>query len=154
MVITLPYLVAAILMPILGKIADNYGQRMTMIYISGVINVSLHILQLMFPDCLPEDKCWYPVIPYIGYGINMTIYMVVMWGSLSYIVEDERMGAAYGVLVCIQNIGCTFMPPLLGYIHDLTEDNEYGYYWVEMSFVIMAAISLMLKFWLHQWDRI
>ena len=46
------------------------------------------------------------------------------------------------------------MPPLLGYVHDLTEDNEFGYYWVEMSFVFFAIISLLLKFWLHQWDRI
>ena len=44
MVITLPYLVAAILMPVLGKIADNFGQRMTMIYVSGFINIFTHIL--------------------------------------------------------------------------------------------------------------
>lgn len=41
------------------------------------------------------------MIPIVIYGISLSIYMVVMWGSLSFIVPEDKVGMAFGIIVCI-----------------------------------------------------
>ena len=118
--------------------------------IGGYLTLFSHTLQLFLPDCF---ECWYSIIPIFNYGLSLTVYFVVMWGSVSFLVEPQYIGTAYGVLSCIQNFGCTFMPPLLANIHDFSKSIDHGYFWTEVSLVIFSAISLFMKYKLYHWDK-
>jgi MFS family permease len=97
-IITFQYLVCAIFLPVLGYVSDKYGSRSTILIAGGYLSLFSHILQLLLPDCL---ECWYSIIPIFNYGLIQTVYFVVMWGSLSFLVEPQYIGSAYGVLSCI-----------------------------------------------------
>lgn len=148
-IITFQYLVCAITLPILGQISDIYGQRTTIMITGGVLTLGSHIFQLLLPDCI---ECWYSVIPIFNYGLSLAVYFVVMWGSVSFLVEPKYIGTAYGVLSCIQNLGCTIMPPLLGFIHDMSLKVDHGYFWTELALIVFSLISLMMKYKLYRWD--
>jgi hypothetical protein len=87
----------------------------------------MHVIQFSTPDC--EGGCMMSTIPYFVYGINYAIYIIVMWGSLSFLVEQKHIATAYGILASLQNIGTTIMPPLVGAIHDSTTMYRHGYFW-------------------------
>ena len=137
-------------MPLFGAFVDRKGKRMTIIFFGGLVTFGMHVVLLLLPDC---HNCIVSMIPWIMYGFSLAIYMTVMWGSLSYVVPEHLLGIAYGVLVCIQNIGCTFLPYLMGTIHDHSLENDHGYFWVEIAFIFFSGLSLILKYWLYSWDQ-
>ena len=84
-IITIPYLIAALTMPMIGKLNDKYGNRMNVIIIGGFLTLGSHIFQMLLPDC---QKCWWSFIPIIINGVALSIYMTVLWGSISFIVPE------------------------------------------------------------------
>ena len=88
--VTSSYLVSTFMMPIFGKIADTYGYRVSIMFIGGINTFCWHFMQLCLDDC--DGTCWYDIVPYIMYGFSLAIYMVIMWGSLSFIVPEKHMG--------------------------------------------------------------
>ena len=111
-----------------------------------------HFINLFLPDC--TDACPIASLPYIAYGLNFTIYAVISWGSVPYLINDQKnIATAYGIMTCIQNIGTTIMPIFIGYVKDSTTDVDYGYFWVEVWFTIFCTISIILKIILYKWDK-
>ena len=148
-IITVPYLISAFMMPVLGKMCDKYGQRMHIIIIGGFLTLGSHVIQMLLSDC---QKCWWSFIPIIINGIVLSIYTAVMWGSVSFIVPESQVGMAFGIVICLQNFGTTIIPVFLGYIHDTTV-RLHGYFWVETVLSIFSLISLFLKLRLLKWDK-
>ena len=50
------------------------------------------------------------------------------------------------------NIGMSLMPILIGYIHDMTETINYGYFWVEFVFIVFGIWAFILIIILYYWD--
>lgn len=144
-IITLPYLISGALMAPLGILADKKGQRMTMIYVAGVLNLAGHLIYLVHPEC---ERCSTSVLPFILYGFVFTFYAVVMWGCIPFLVKPANIGTAYGILTSMQNFGTTVLPMIISGIHDQTD----GFFWVEFAFAVLALVSLGLKYSLHRWD--
>lgn len=80
-----------------------------------------------------------------------TSYVVLMWGSIPYIVPQEKLSTSYGFLTCLVNVFNTFFPLVITNIHDATEDGSY--FWVEITFLGLCAFSLLLKAALYSWDK-
>lgn len=95
-IIMAPYTVTVVLMPILGKVADKVGNRMYLVFLCGAINTVSHLYGLMQQEC---DRCAWSIVPFFLYGLQLTIYNVVMWGMIPYIVEADKVGTAYGIVV-------------------------------------------------------
>ena len=95
-IIMAPYTVTVVLMPILGKVADKVGNRMYLVFLCGAINTVSHLYGLMQQKC---DRCAWSIVPFFLYGLQLTIYNVVMWGMIPYIVEADKVGTAYGIVV-------------------------------------------------------
>ena len=117
--ITVQYLIAGIAMPFMGYYSDKYGNVMRLLLVGAFVQLGMHVIQFMTPDC--EDGCFWSSLPYWVYGLNYAIYVIVMWGSLSYLVEQKNISTAYGIFASLQNIGTTVMPLMVGYIRDNTE---------------------------------
>jgi MFS family permease len=107
MVINTSYLVSAFLMPLAGSLIDKKGYLIYVIYISGILNLIGHILNLLLPDCGPDDgNCFQAIIPYILFGLNYTLNVIVAYGAIPYVIDDaSKLGTAYGVFTCIANLG-------------------------------------------------
>ena len=61
------------------------------------------------------------------------------------IVSVEKQGSALGVLTVCNNIGDLILPPIIGYIHDKTKnDNKHGYFWVAIFSLTLSSIAFLL----------
>ena len=117
MTIETQFLVSAFLLPALGMVLDKRGRFLQMSIAGGFINLLTHMLMLLLPDC--TDGCSIAILPYLIYGVSYSIYLVAIWGALPFIIQEKKnLGTAYGILTCLQNLGTTIMPLLIGFIHD------------------------------------
>lgn len=56
--LTLPYLISAVLSPFVGLLADKLGRRQWLLLFSTSIMVGAHMMWLFFPTCpSPDEKC-------------------------------------------------------------------------------------------------
>lgn len=149
---TLPYLVAAVMSPIMGWFITYYGYRMTINMIGAGLMLFSHAMLLFVPDC--EDKCWYSVVPYVLLGISYSSYAVVSWGAIPYMVEAHSLGTAFGIATCFSNLGTTVAPLIMGFIQDNTVGFSLGdYFWVEVFFVFVSLITLGCNYMIYRWDH-
>ena len=116
---------------------------------SGFTTLLSFIIWISIPTC---DKCYFSTIPWYLLGFSITVYYVLMFGCVSLLVRESQTGTAYGFITCFQNIGTTFIPPLISYIHDSTININFGYFWTILAFIILSILSLYVKIVLYQWD--
>jgi len=98
--------------PIFGWFVDRRGKRATvMVYGSAMILVGHLTLALTH------------ITPYLAMfilGISLSLVPSAMWPAVARIVEEKRLGTAYGIMTSIQNLGLFAFPILAGRITDAT----------------------------------
>ena len=147
---TLPYVVAAVLSPMIGIFVTKFGYRMTVICVGQLINVIAHILLMTIPDC---EKCTMSVVPYIMLGFSYATYAVVLWGSVPYMVEARLLGTAFGFCTVSNNTGTLMALPIMGKIQESTADVGYGYFWVEVFFACVGTLGFLSNLTAYFWDK-
>ena len=58
------------------------------------------------------------LIPMAIMGISFSLVPAVMWPSVAYIIEESRLGTAYGLMTMIQNIGLAGFNFMIGFAND------------------------------------
>jgi MFS family permease len=53
-------------------------------------------------------------------GVAFSLIPAVMWPSVAYIVGQERLGTAYGLMTMIQNIGLAGFNLIIGWANDVS----------------------------------
>jgi MFS family permease len=53
-------------------------------------------------------------------GIAFSLIPAVMWPSVAYIVDQKKLGTAYGLMTMIQNIGLFGFNLLVGWANDVS----------------------------------
>ena len=66
-----------------------------------------HLIYYNHGEC---DQCTSALIPFIFYGFGYSIFVIVLWGSVSFTVSPIWIGTAYGILTCFMNTGATILP--------------------------------------------
>ncbi len=98
--------------PLLGLLVDKIGKRGTLMIFGSLLLVPAHlILGLTYV---------HPVIPMIMIGISFSLVPAALWPVIPIMVEERRLGTAFGMMTCIQNIGLTIFPFLAGKMRDLS----------------------------------
>lgn len=97
MFVTAPYLICGLLLIPLGWFVDKYGKRQTVIIVQGVITLSSFFIFLAVPKC---QRCSASMYPWVFFGFGLTVYYVLMYGSVSYLVRAHQTGTAYGFITC------------------------------------------------------
>lgn len=97
MFVTVPYLVCGLLLAPLGFYVDKYGKRQTIIISGGIITLLSFFIWIFVPSC---DRCYTSMVPWFLLGYSLTVYYVLMFGSVSYLVRDHQTGTAYGFITC------------------------------------------------------
>lgn len=109
----IPYLISAILSPILGKVIDKVGMRAMFITMSSAVLILAFIISMNLPG---TDGSKLEIIPLTLVGCAYSVYCAAIWGSIPYTVSPQTVGTAFGICTAIQNIGLVIAPTVVGYL--------------------------------------
>ncbi len=99
-----------LLTPLFGWFADNKGKSATLMYLGSGLLIVAH---LMFAKTYIE-----PRIPIVLLGIAFSLVPAAMWPAVTKIVNQSKLGTAYGFMFSVQNIGLWLFPLLIGFVID------------------------------------
>jgi len=105
-------LFSMILTPLFGLFSDYAGKRATLMMFGSFLLMPVYLLMAYTHLSL--------YIPMAIMGISFSLIPAVMWPSVAIIVDESRLGTAYGVMTLIQNIGLTIFNFLIGGVNDAT----------------------------------
>ena len=103
---SLPYTVSALACPIFGFLVDKAGRAILWILLS---TSALWVIQTSF--ALWDD--FDPTIGVVGMGMCYSVCASALWPCISIIVEDKRLGTAYGLMTAFQNLGMAVFPIII-----------------------------------------
>lgn len=86
-------------------------------------------------------------------GIAFSLTPAVMWPSVAYLVDQSKLGTAYGLMTMIQNIGLVGFNLVIGWANDYSHagvDNPAGYNLGMWIFSILGFVGLTFAFLLRQ----
>jgi len=103
-------LFAMVATPLFGYSADRYGRRASLMLFGSILLIPAYLLMAYTSLSL--------YIPMAMMGVAFALIPAVMWPSVAYIVGQERLGTAYGLMTMIQNIGLAGFNLLIGWAND------------------------------------
>ena len=97
--------------PLFGYLADRVGRRALLMAIGSV---------LLLPVFLLLAYTTVPVaIPVALMGIAFSLVPAVMWPSVAYLVEEQRLGTAYALMTLCQQVGWGTVSWAIGRLNDI-----------------------------------
>jgi len=149
--------------PFFGWLCDRIGRRATMMIIGASLIVPIH-LAIGFlgggtPAARPAEPFldivvfqWYAVFPFNGtdaipilpvmcLGIAFSLVPAAMWPSVARMVDQKRLGTAYGIMFLIQNIGLMGMSPMVGWGKLPFQASAFGPF--QVSMMLLAGLGLI-----------
>lgn len=98
--------------PLFGFLVDKFGKRGTMMIIGSLLLVPAHAsLGLTY---------LHPAVAMGMLGISFSLVPAALWPTIPLIVEDRRLGTAFGLMTVLQNVGMAVVPWLAGKITDVS----------------------------------
>ena len=126
---------AMIFTPLFGLLADKIGKRALLMMFGSLLLVPVYLL-LVYTQ-LP------PLFPMAIMGISFSLVPAVMWPSVAYIIEESRLGTAYGLMTMIQNIGLAGFNFLIGWANDFSGGYTAGM-WIFSSLGFFGLLFALL----------
>jgi MFS family permease len=90
-------------------------------------------------------------------GIAFSLVPASMWPAVAKIVNENRIGTAYGLMFSLQNIGLWVFPILAGLILDNTnapEGTKLDYTFTQLMFASLGLAGLVFALLLKRDDKI
>jgi MFS family permease len=105
-------LFAMICTPAFGYSADRIGKRSHLMIIGSLLILPVYLIMAYTSTSL--------YLPMSLMGIAFSLIPAVMWPSVAYVVEENRLGMAYGLMTMCQNVGLTAFNFLIGWANDFS----------------------------------
>jgi MFS family permease len=135
--------------PLFGALVDRVGRRASMMFVGGALLIPVYAL--IGYTSLP---LW---VPMAMMGIAFSLIPAIMWPSVAYVVEDSKLGTAYGLMTVVQNIGLTVFNLMVGSLNDRAAAgpaNPAGYHpGMVWAFSSLGFLALIFAFFLRQRER-
>jgi len=103
-------LFAMIFTPIFGYMVDRVGKRALFMMWGSLLLVPVYLMMAYTTVDLR--------VPMAMMGIAFSLVPAVMWPAVAYLVDESRLGTAYGLMTMIQNIGLFGLNLLIGWAND------------------------------------
>jgi MFS family permease len=124
--------------PLFGLLADKIGKRATLMMLGSILLIPVYLIMAYTQISL--------YVPMGIMGIAFSLIPAVMWPSVALVVEEHKLGSAYGLMTMIQNIGLSFFNLLIGGVNDATHGYTAGM-WI---FSTLGFIGLFFAFLLKK----
>lgn len=138
-------LFAMIFTPLFGLVVDRLGRRSLFMMCGSLLLVPVYLLMAYTPVSL--------YLPMAMMGIAFSLIPAVMWPSVAYVVEQSRLGTAYGLMTMIQNIGLAGFNLLIGWANDFSgagATHPAGYALGMWIFSALGFFGLLFAFLLRR----
>jgi len=133
--------VSMLFAPFAGNLVDRVGRRASLMVAGSLVIVPAH-LALGLTSLAP-------VFPMIVLGAAFVLVPAAMWPSVPLLIDERRVGTAYGLMTAIQNLGLLAFPYLNGRLRDMT----HGYKASQIMFSSLGATGLIFAIALWRVDR-
>jgi len=115
-------LFAMVFTPIFGLMVDRVGKRSLFMMYGSLLLVPVYLMMAYTNVPL--------LVPMAMMGIAFSLVPAVMWPSVAYLIEEQKLGTAYGLMTMIQNIGLAGFNFMIGWANDYSGasiENPGGY---------------------------
>jgi len=138
-------LFAMIATPLFGLLVDRIGKRSLFMMFGSLLLIPVYLIMAYAHISL--------YIPMAMMGIAFSLIPAIMWPSVAYIVDESKLGTAYGLMTMIQNIGLAGFNLLVGWANDYagaSATNPGGYNLGMWIFSCLGFFGLMFAFLLRR----
>lgn len=164
-------LAAMIFTPLFGLLADKIGKRPLLMMIGSLLIIPVYLMmayKIGKPDLIGVNDFFYLnfeffdinaaipkylILPMAMMGIAFSLIPAVMWPYVALVVDERRLGTAYGMMTMIQNIGLFSFNLLIGWANDFSgasANNPDGYNLGMWIFSILGLLGVMFAFLLKR----
>lgn len=109
---------AMVFTPLFGLLADKIGNRSKLMMLGSLLIIPVYLMMAYTQINL--------FVPMGIMGIAFSLIPAVMWPSVAIVVEEQKLGTAYGLMTMIQNIGLSGFNLLIGAVNDSTGGYNAG----------------------------
>lgn len=125
----------AIMTPLFGIFIDRKGRSATVMIFGALILVFVH-LTLALTNISP-------IVPMALLGVAFSLVPSAMWPTMVKLVDENKIGTAYGLMYSIQNLGLWAFPILAGKILDLTNEGNEGPLYYTPTMLLFAGLGFV-----------
>jgi len=156
--------------PIFGLFVDRLGKRALLMMLGSLLLIPVYLMMAYIHSAsyitvyLPSSADGHfafvahhlpPIllITMAMMGVAFSLIPAVMWPSVAYLVEQSKLGTAYGLMTMIQNIGLAGFNLMVGWANDHSHagaSNPRGYNLGMWIFSILGFMGLTFAFLLRQ----
>jgi MFS family permease len=129
---------AMILTPLFGLFTDYFGKKSLLMMIGSFLLVPVYLLMAYTKVNL--------FIPMAMMGLSFSLIPAVMWPSVTIIVDEPKLGTAYGLMTMIQNIGLAGFNLLIGWANDFSGGYTMGM-WI---FSTLGFLGMLFSYFLRR----
>ncbi len=141
--------------PFMGLLVDRYGKSGTFMIAGSLLIVMIYITYA-FTMIAPQ-------IPLLMLGLAFSLVPAAMWPAVAKIIDEKKIGTAYGTMFSIQNLGLWGIPLLMGKILDFTNPGvtkkaleagaKYDYTWAILLLVFLGIMGVLFALLLKREDK-
>ncbi|HLE33430.1 MAG TPA: MFS transporter [Bacteroidota bacterium] len=139
---------AMIATPLFGLLVDKVGKRAFFMTVGCFL-----LMPVYFIMAYTDISLWVPVSMM---GIAFSLIPAIMWPSVAYIVDQNRLGTAYALMTLIQQIGFFALNLMIGMANDASgagAQNPGGYALGMWIFSILGFVGLAFAFMLRKSEK-
>jgi len=127
--------------PFAGDLVDRIGKRATLMVVGSLMLIPAHLIMGI--------THWNPIPSMVVLGAAFVLVPAAMWPSVPLVVDEKRVGTAFGLMTAIQNLGLGLFPFLNGKLRDVTGT----YTATQIMFAALGMVGLIFAVLLLRSDR-
>jgi MFS family permease len=127
--------------PFAGGLVDRIGKRASLMVVGSLLMIPAHLTMGV--------THWNPIPSMIVLGAAFVLVPAALWPSVPLVVEENRVGTAFGLITAIQNVGLMAFPFAAGRLIDATK----GYTASQVMFASLGVAGLVFAVLLLRSDK-
>ncbi len=131
--------------PLFGLLVDRVGRRSLFMVFGSMLLIPVYLMMAYTSITL--------YVPMALMGVAFSLIPAVMWPSVAYVVDESRLGTAYGLMTMIQNIGLAGFNLLIGWANDFagaSAANPGGYNLGMWIFSVLGFLGVLFSLLLRR----
>jgi Na+/melibiose symporter-like transporter len=131
--------------PVFGLLVDRVARRALFMLAGSVLLVPAFVLLVPGLDAAPSLY-----VPIAMLGVAFSLVPAVMWPSVTYVVDQHRLGTAYALMTLVQQVGVMAMNWAIGAANDASgasAANPGGYgpgMWLFSTLGVLGVVFALL----------